>query len=145
MAELPYAATGSANDNHHDSEENDTCAHQDDGGALADSPSPSGRGAGSSQVRQRAAPRHDSTQGGAAGAGDVPCHPIWHPRRTRRLPDIAEKGVDEQARMAAMASEVEGGDTVTVEPRYLCSWDSYSPYNHSEGDALFNEADQTMD
>ena len=53
--------------------------------------------------------------------------------------------MDEQARMAAQTPEVEGGDTVIVEPRYLCSWDSYSPYDHSEGDALFNEADQTMD
>ena len=53
--------------------------------------------------------------------------------------------MDEQARMAAMTSEVEEGDTVIVEPRYLCSWDSYSPHDHSEGDALFDEADQTMD
>ena len=57
MAELPYATT-SANNNtdDNDNEENDTCAHQDDGGTLADSPSPSDRGASSSQVRQRAAP-----------------------------------------------------------------------------------------
>ena len=53
--------------------------------------------------------------------------------------------MDEQARMAAMTPEVEEGDTVIVEPRYLCSWDSYSPYDHSEGDALFDEVDQTMD
>ena len=53
--------------------------------------------------------------------------------------------MDEQAGVAAPTPEVEGGDTVTVEPRYLCSWDSYSPYDHSEGDALFDEADQTMD
>jgi hypothetical protein len=125
--------------------ENDTCAHQDDGGTLADSPSPSGRGASSSQVRQRAAPRHDRTQGGAAGTGDVPRHPVWHPCRAGRLPDLTEEGVDEQARMAATTSEMEEGDTVIVEPRYLCSWDSYSPHNHSEGNALFDEADQTMD
>jgi hypothetical protein len=53
--------------------------------------------------------------------------------------------VDEQARMAATPSEVEGGDPVIVEPHYLCSWDSYSPHNHSKGDALFDEADQTID
>ena len=44
-----------------------------------------------------------------------------------------------------MPPEVEGRDSVIVEPRYLCSWDTYSPHDHSEGDALFDEADQTMD
>jgi hypothetical protein len=145
MAELPYATTSSANDNDNDNEENDTCTHEDDCGALANSPSPGDRGASSSQVRQRATPRHAAAQGGAAGAGDVPRHPVWHPRRARCLPDIAEEGVDEQARMAATTSEVKGRDTVIVEPHYLCSWDSYSPHNYSEGDALFDEADQTMD
>ena len=147
MAELPYATATSANDNtdDNDDEENDTCPHQDDGGALADSPSPGGRGASSSQVRQRATPRHAAPQGGAAGAGDVPRHPVWHPRRTRCLPDIAEEGMDEQARVAETPPEVEGRDPVIVEPRYLCSWDSYSPHDHSEGDTLFDEADQTMD
>ena len=147
MAELPYASATSANDNtdDNDNEENDTCPHQDHRGALADSPSPGDRGASSSQVRQRAAPQHAAAQGSAAGAGDVPHHPVWHPRRTRRLPDIAEEGVDEQAGVAATPPEVEEGDTVIVEPRYLCSWDSYSPHDHSEGDALFDEADQTMD
>ena len=146
MAELPYTTATSANDNNdNDNEENDTCTHQDDGGTLADSPSPSNCGTSSSQVRQRAAPRHTAAQGSAAGAGDVPCHPIWHPRRTRHLPDIAEEGVDEQAGVDASAPEVEEGDTVIVEPRYLCSWDSYSPHDHSEGDALFDEVDQTMD
>ena len=53
--------------------------------------------------------------------------------------------MDEQAGMAATTPEVEEGDTVIVEPHYLCSWDSYSPHDHSEGDALFDEADQTMD
>ena len=62
-----------------------------------------------------------------------------------RSPDIAEEGVDEQARMETQTPEVEGGDSVIVEPRYLCSWDSYSSYDHSEGDALFDEVDQTMD
>ena len=147
MAELPYATATSANDNtdDNDDEENDTCPQQDHGGALADSPSPGGRGASSSQVRQRATPRHAAPQGGATGAGDVPRHPVWHPRRAGRLPDIAEEGVDEQAGVAATAPEVERRDTVTVEPRYLCSWDTYSPHDHSEGDALFDEADQTMD
>ena len=58
MAELPYATATSANDNtdDNDDEENDTCPHQDDGGALANLPSPGGRGASSSQVRQRATP-----------------------------------------------------------------------------------------
>ena len=144
MAELPYTTATSANNNINN-KENDTCAHQDDCGALADSPSPGGRGAGGSQVRQQAAPRHNSTPGGAPGTGDVPRHPVWHPRRTRRLPHIAEEGVDEQTRVDTQAPEVEGGDTVIVEPRYLCSWDSYSPYDHSEGDTLFDEADQTMD
>ena len=147
MAELPYATASPANDDtdDNDNEENDTRADQDDSGALADSPSPGGGGASSSQVRQRAAPRHAAPQGGAAGPGDIPRHPVWHPRWAGRLPDIAEEGVDEQARMAATTSEVEGRNTVTVEPRYLCSWDSYSPHDHSEGDALFDEADQTMD
>ena len=53
--------------------------------------------------------------------------------------------MDEQAGVAATTSAMEGRDMVTVEPRYLCSWDSYSPYDHSEGDALFDEADPTMD
>ena len=53
--------------------------------------------------------------------------------------------MDEQARVAAMPPEVEGRDLVIVEPRYLCSWGDYSPYNHGEGDALFNKADLTMD
>ena len=53
--------------------------------------------------------------------------------------------MDEQARVDAATPEVEEGDMVIVEPRYLCSWDSYSPHNHSEGDALFNKVDQTMD
>ena len=146
MAELPYATATSANDNiDNDDEENDTCAHQDDCGALANLPSPGDCGASSAQVRQRATPQHAAAQGGAASAGDVPRHPVWHPCRTRCLPDIAEEGVDEQAGMAAMPSEVEEGDTVIVEPRYLCSWDSYSPHDHSEGDALFDEVDQTMD
>ena len=147
MAELPYATATSANDDTDDNneEENDTCAYQDDGGALADSPSPGDCGTSSSQVRQQATPRHAAAQGGTAGAGDVPRHPIWHPRRAGRLPDIAEEGMDEQARMAVTTSEVEEGDTVIVEPHYLCSWDSYSPHNHSEGDALFDKADQTMD
>ena len=144
MAELPYATTTSANDDN-DDKENDTCTHQDDRGTLANSPSPGDRCTSSSQVRQQAAPQHAAAQGGAADAGDVPRHPIWHPHRAGRLPDIAEEGVDEQARMAAMTSEVEEGDTVIVEPRYLCSWDSYSPHDHSEGDALFDKADQTMD
>ena len=143
MAKLPYA-TASANDNTND-EENDTCAHEDDGGTLADSPSPGDRGTSSSQVRQRATPRHAAAQGSAAGAGDISRHPVWHPRRAGRLPDIAEEGVDEQAGVDVLAPEVEEGDTVIVEPRYLCSWDSYSPHDHSEGNALFNEADQTMD
>ena len=147
LAKLPYATATSANDNtdDNDNEENDTCAHEDDCGALADSPSPGDRGASGLQVRQRAAPRHDSAQGGAPSAGDVPRHPVWHPRRTRRLPNIAEEGVDEQARVDTQTPEVEEGDTVIVEPHYLCSWDSYSPHDHSEGDALFDEVDQTMD
>ena len=82
MAELPYATTTSANDN---DEENDTCAYQDDGGALANSPSPGDCRTSHSQVRQRATPQHATTQGGAAGAGDVPRHPVWHPCRTRRV------------------------------------------------------------
>ena len=53
--------------------------------------------------------------------------------------------MDEQAGVAATAPEVEGRDTVTIEPHYLCSWDTYSPHDHSEGDALFDEVDQTMD
>ena len=53
--------------------------------------------------------------------------------------------MDEQARVAVTPPEVEGKDLVIVEPCYLCSWDDYSPYDHSEGDVLFNEADQTMD
>ena len=58
MAELPYATASPANDNtdDNDDEENDTCAHENDGSALANSPSPGGRGASGSQVRQRAAP-----------------------------------------------------------------------------------------
>ena len=58
MAELPYATATSANDNtdDNDDEENDTCPYEDDGGALADSPSAGGHGSGGSQVRQRAAP-----------------------------------------------------------------------------------------
>ena len=58
MAELPYATATSANNNtnDHNNEENNTCTHQDDCGALADSPSPSDCGASSLQVRQRAAP-----------------------------------------------------------------------------------------
>ena len=86
MAELPYATATSANDDIND-EENDTYAHQDDRGALADPPSPSGGRAGSSQVRQRAVPRHAAPQGGT----------------------------------------------------------DYSPYEHSEGDVLFDEVDPTMD
>ena len=144
MAELLYATTTSANDDI-DDEENDTCPHQDDRGALADEAPPNHSCASSSLVRQRAAPQHDGTQGGAAGAGDVPHHPVWHPHRARRLPDITEEGVDEQAGMAPPPSEVEGRDPVIVEPCYLCSWDSYSPHDHSKGDALFDEADQTMD
>ena len=144
MAKLPYATATSANDNI-DDKENDTCAHQDDCGALADLPSSGGGHASSSQVRQRATPQHTAPQGGTVGAGDVPCHPIWHPRRTRRLPDITEEGMDEQTRVAVTPPEVEGRDPVIIEPRYLCSWDDYSPHDHSEGDALFNEADQTMD
>ena len=144
MAELPYATATSANNNNN-TKENNTCTHQDDHGALANAPPPSNSHASSAQVHQRTASRHATAQGSATGAGDVPCHPIWHPRRTRHLPDIAEEGMDEQARMAATPSEVEGRDPVIVEPCYLCSWDSYSPHDHSEGDALFNEADQTMD
>ena len=53
--------------------------------------------------------------------------------------------MDEQARVAETPPEVEGRDPVIIEPRYLCSWDSYSPHDHSEGDALFDEVDQTMD
>ena len=53
--------------------------------------------------------------------------------------------MDEQAGVAEVPPEVEGRDLVIVEPHYLCSWDSYSPYDHSEGDALFDKADQTMD
>ena len=54
MAELPYATATSANDNtdDNDDEENDTCAHKDDRGALADSPPPSDCGASSMQVHQ---------------------------------------------------------------------------------------------
>ena len=147
MAKLPYATATSANDNTNDNDdkENDTRTYQDDGGALADSPSPGDGSASGSQVCQRATPRHAAAQGGAAGAGDVPHHPVWHPRQAGRLPDIAEEGMDEQARMAVEAPEMEEGDTVIVEPRYLCLWDSYSPHDHSEGNALFDEADQTMD
>ena len=144
MAALPYTTATSANDDN-DNEENDTCPKQDYGGPMADAPSPSTSNASSSQVCQRATPRHAAPQGGAPGAGDVPCHPVWHPHRAGRLPDLAEEGVDEQAGVAAPTPAVEGRDTVTVEPRYLCSWDSYSPHDHSEGDALFNEVDQTMD
>ena len=144
MAELPYATTTSANDNI-DDKENDTCTHQDDHGALADPPSPSGSHASSSQVHQQTTPQHAAPQGGATGAGDIPRHPVWHPRRTRHLPEITEEGMDEQTRVAVTPPEVEGGDLVIVEPRYLCSWDDYSPYDHSEGDALYDEADQTMD
>ena len=144
MAKLPYATTTSTNDNI-DNEENDTCTHQDDPGALADLPSSGGGRASSSQVCQRAAPQHATPQGGTTGAGDVPHHPVWHPCRTRHLPDIAEESVDEQTRVAATPPEVEGRDSVIIEPRYLCSWDSYSPHDHSKGDALFDEADQTMD
>ena len=147
MAELPYATATSANNDNddHSAKENDTCAHQDDHGALADLPSPSSGCASSLQVHQQAAPRHTAPQGGTTGAGDVPHHPIWHPRQAGCLPDIAEESMDEQARVAATPPEVKGGDTVTIEPRYLCLWDDYSLYDHSEGDALFNEADQTMD
>ena len=53
--------------------------------------------------------------------------------------------MDDQAGVAEAPPEVEGGDTVIVEPHYLCSWDSYSPYDHSKGNALFDEVDQTMD
>ena len=53
--------------------------------------------------------------------------------------------MDEQAGVDAVTPEVKEGDTVIIEPCYLCSWDSYSPHDHSEGDALFDEADQTMD
>ena len=58
MAELPYATTTSANNNtdDNDDEENNTCTHQDNHGALANSPSPGSRRTSSSQVRQRAAP-----------------------------------------------------------------------------------------
>ena len=123
MAELPYTTATSANDNtdDNDDKENDTCAYQDDGGALADSPSPGDSGAGGAQVCQRATPRHAAAQGGATSPGDVPRHPIWHPRRTRHLPDIAEEGVDQQAGVDAATSEMEEGDTVIIEPRYLCS------------------------
>ena len=53
MAELPYATATSANDNtdDNDDKENDTCAHKDDHGALANSPPPGDRGASSAQVR----------------------------------------------------------------------------------------------
>ena len=147
MAELPYATATSANNNtnNNNNKENDTCAHQDDGGTLADSPPPGDRGASSSQVRQQAAPQHTTSQGGATGAGDVPHHPVWHPHRARRLPDITEEGMDKQARVAATPPEVEGRDPVTIEPCYLCSWDNYSPYDHRKGEVLFNEVDQTMD
>jgi hypothetical protein len=52
MAELPYATATSANDNTDDNndEENNTCAYQDDRGALADLPSPGGSRTSSSQV-----------------------------------------------------------------------------------------------
>ena len=113
MAELPYATATSANDDN-DNKENNTCAHQDDCGALANMPPPSDSRTSSAQVRQQAAPRHAAAQGGTTSAGDIPRHPIWHPHRTRRLPDIAEEGVDEQARMDTQTSEVEGGDTVIV-------------------------------
>ena len=53
--------------------------------------------------------------------------------------------MDKQAEVAAMPPEVEGRDPVIVGPRYLCSWDNYSPYDHSKGDALFDKVDQTMD
>ena len=53
--------------------------------------------------------------------------------------------MDKQARVAAAPPEVEGRDPVIVEPHYLCSWGDYSPHGHSEGDALFNEVDLTMD
>ena len=60
MAKLPYATTTSANDNNNNNnnnnEENDTCAHQDDRGALANSPPPGDCGTSGSQVCQRAAP-----------------------------------------------------------------------------------------
>ena len=55
MAELPYTAATSANDNIN-YEENDTCAYQDDSGTLADPPSPSSGCASGPQVRQQAAP-----------------------------------------------------------------------------------------
>ena len=144
MAELPYATATSANDDN-DDKENNTCAHQDDRGALADPPSSGGGHAGSLQVRQQAAPRHTAPQGGTIGAGDVLRHPIWHPRRSGHLSNIAAEGMDKQARVAATPPEVEGRDLVIVEPHYLCSWDSYSPHDHSEGDALFDKVDQTMD
>ena len=53
--------------------------------------------------------------------------------------------MNQQARVALTPPEVESRDIVTIEPYYLCSWDSYLPYDHSEGDALFDEVDQTMD
>ena len=58
MAALPYATAASANDNtnDHDNEENDTCANQDDGGALADLPSSGDCSTSSLQVHQQAAP-----------------------------------------------------------------------------------------
>ena len=44
-----------------------------------------------------------------------------------------------------MPPKVKGRDMVTIESHYLCSWDDYSPHNHSKGDALCDEANLTMD
>ena len=50
MAKLPYTSTSANNNN--DTEENNICTYQDDGGALANLPSPSGGCAGGMQMHQ---------------------------------------------------------------------------------------------
>jgi hypothetical protein len=144
MAELPYVTATSANNNNN-TKENNTCAHQDDHGTLANPPSPSGGSTSGSQVCQRTTPQYATSQGGATSSGDIPCHPIWHPCRIGCLSNIIEEGVDKQAGVASLPPEVKGRDTIIIEPHYLYLWDNYSPYDHSEGDALFDEADPTMD
>jgi hypothetical protein len=136
-------AQPSAGTNHEDPPNPD--ADQDDGGALAYPGTSSDSGAVQSPLRQRAPAGDERSPPSPVGPSDLPTNAIRDVGGTGGDPHLARESLDHQAGVDHPAQEMAHDDMNTVESPHLCSWDTYSAYDHSEGDALYEPADPTMD
>jgi hypothetical protein len=120
-------------------------ADKDDGGALACPGSSSDSGTDQPPLRQRAPAGYERSPPSTVGPSDLFTHTIRDAGRAGSDPHLAREGLDHQVGVDHPTPEVAHHDMNAVESPHLCSWDTYSPYDHSKGDALYEQADLTTD